>query len=127
MNFGDANLRLDHLTIYEENEEEDTSIFNMGMPLDAAGTDAIFDFGASKGISSAAGSTFTTHQQQQEEQDLVEKRMSEMQISSIPARSQRTTRDTSDMVGIAFGAQQCEVMQVTYRLAHTQPCKLCMK
>lgn len=102
MSFGDANLRMDHPTIFEENEEEETSIFNMGMPLDAAGTDAMFDFGVSNGTGtlnpSGAGSTFTTHQQAQAEQEMVEKRMSQMQIASSPVRSQRTTRDTSDMV-----------------------------
>ena len=107
MNFGEANLRMDHPTIFEEEEEEDTSIFNMGMPLDATGTEAMFDFGVSNGTSSATGSTFTTHQQQQAEQEMVDKRMSQMQITSTPARSQRTTRDTSDMV-CSHGSPFCQ-------------------
>lgn len=99
MSFGDAALRMDNPTIFEENEEEETSIFNMGMPLDAAGTDAMFDFNGTGTLNpGGAGSTFTTHQQAQAEQEMAEKRMSQMQITSSPVRSQRTTRDTSDMV-----------------------------
>ena len=81
-----------------QDDEEDTSIFNMGIALDAAGTDAVFNFGPNPGPT--AGSTFTTHQQQQAEQELAEKRMSQMQLTDLSAAPQRGTIGASDMVSI---------------------------
>lgn len=74
-----------------QDDEEDTSIFNLGMALDAAGTDAVFSFGGNN----AAGSTnsnFTTHQQQQAEQE-AEKRLSQMQFNDLSAAAQTSPTD----------------------------------
>ena len=65
----------------------------MGIALDAAGTDAIFNFGGNTTPASSAGSTFTTHQQQQAEQELAEKQLSQMQVNDLSAAPQRITAD----------------------------------
>ncbi|KAL0027243.1 hypothetical protein WJX77_006497 [Trebouxia sp. C0004] len=94
MGLTDSPMRIDHPTIYED-DEEDTSIFNMGTALDAAGTDAMFNFGAQPNPGASAGSTFTTHQQQQAEQKLAEKQMSQLQVNDLS--SQRATMGATDM------------------------------
>ena len=73
-------------------DEEDTSIFNMGIALDAAGTEAVFNFGSSN-AASGPGSTFTAHQQQQAEQEQAEKRLSRMQVNDLGAATQTGTND----------------------------------
>lgn len=73
-------------------DEEDTSIFNMGIALDAAGTEAVFNFGSSN-AAGGAGSTFTTHQQQQAEQEQAEKRLSQMQVNDLSTATQTGTND----------------------------------
>ena len=69
----------------------------MGIALDAAGTEAMFNFG-NPSTGGGAGSTFTTHQQQQAEQELAEKRMSQMQVTDLSAAPQRATMGATDMV-----------------------------
>lgn len=94
-----------------QDDEEDTSIFNMGMPLDAAGTEAMFNFGVSPNPGGSAGSTFTTHQQQQAEQELAEKRMSQMQVNDLSAPPQRATLGATDMVSCFMCAMpDCAMM-----------------
>ena len=73
-------------------DEEETSIFNMGIGLDAAGTDAVFNFGNSNPAGST-GSTFTTHQQQQAEQEQAEKRLSQMQVNDLSAAANAVSGD----------------------------------
>ena len=73
-------------------DEEDTSIFNMGIALDAAGTEAVFNFGSSN-AAGGAGSTFTTHQQQQAEQEQAEKQLSQMQVNDLSAATQTGAND----------------------------------
>ena len=75
-----------------QDDEEDTSIFNMGIGLDAAGTNAVFNFGSNNAAGSA-GSNFTTHQQQQAEQE-AEKRLSQMQVNDLSAAAQTSPTDT---------------------------------
>lgn len=79
-----------------QDDEEDTSIFNMGIALDAASSEAVFNFGAAPNPAPSAGSTFTTHQLQQAEQELAEKRMSQMQFTDLSP--QRATLGATDMV-----------------------------
>lgn len=76
-----------------QDDEEDTSIFNMGIALDAANTDVMFNFGGNSNPAGGPGSTFTTHQQQQAEQELAEKRLSQMQINDLSAAPLRATAD----------------------------------
>ena len=73
-------------------DEEDTSIFNMGIALDAAGTEAVFNFGSSN-AAGGASSTFTTHQQQQADQEQAEKRLSQMQVNDLSTAAQTGTKD----------------------------------
>lgn len=73
-------------------DEEDTSIFNLGIALDAAGTEAVLNFG-SNNAAGGAGSTFTTHQQQQAEQEQAEKQLSQMQVNDLSAATQTGTND----------------------------------
>ena len=91
------------LTLHDD--EEDTSIFNMGIALDAAGSEAIFNFGAGPNPAPSAGSTFTTHQQQQAEQELAEKRMSQMQFTDLSP--QRATLGATDMVCLLMAWYLC--------------------
>ncbi|KAL3151687.1 hypothetical protein ABBQ38_012671 [Trebouxia sp. C0009 RCD-2024] len=90
MGLTDTPMRIDHPTIYED-DEEDTSIFNLGIGLDAAGTDAVFNFGSNTAAGSG-GSTFTTHQQQQAEQE-AEKHLSKMQVNDLSAAAQTSPTD----------------------------------
>ncbi|KAL3159205.1 hypothetical protein ABBQ32_011186 [Trebouxia sp. C0010 RCD-2024] len=89
MGLTDSPMRIDHPTIYED-DEEDTSIFNLGIGLDAAGTDAMFNFGSK--TAGSGGSTFTTHQQQQAEQE-AGKRLSVMQVNDLSAAVQTSPTD----------------------------------
>jgi len=84
--------------VFSQDDEEDTSIFNMGIALDAAGTDAMFNFGVNPNPGGTAGSTFTTHQQQQAEQELAEKQMSQLQVNDLSP--QRATMGATDMVSL---------------------------
>ena len=87
-----------HVLVFSQDDEEDTSIFNMGIALDAAGTDAMFNFGVNPNPGGTAGSTFTTHQQQQAEQELAEKQMSQLQVNDLSP--QRPTMGATDMVSL---------------------------
>lgn len=81
-----------------QDDEEDTSIFNLGIGLDAAGTDAMFNFGSK--TAGSGGSTFTTHQQQQAEQE-AGKRLSVMQVNDLSAAVQTSP---TDMVSQSSGS-----------------------
>lgn len=88
-----------------QDDEEDTSIFNLGIGLDAAGTDAVFNFGSNTAAGSG-GSTFTTHQQQQAEQE-AEKHLSKMQVNDLSAAAQTSP---TDMVSLF----SCSISTVLY-------------
>ena len=86
----------------------------MGIALDAAGTEAMFNFGAAANATASAGSTFTTHQQQQAEQELADKRMSQMQVTDLSAFPQRATMGASDMVSMLLTWQMAACQNVCF-------------
>ena len=61
--------------------------------MDAAGTNAVFNFGSNNAAGSA-GSNFTTHQQQQQAEQEAEKRLSQMQVNDLSAAAQTSPTDT---------------------------------
>jgi len=97
------------VSAFPQDDEEDTSIFNMGIALDAAGTDAMFNFGLNPTPGATAGSTFTTHQQQQAEQELAEKQMSQLQVNDLSP--QRATMGATDMVSLSL-LSSCMTLQL---------------